>query len=114
METFFPDHLLEILIISITFSTILMLFVQKLKQLSFLNKSWQIWILNLICSFLIGIPFAMTFYQMNFTDGIWVSLFSFIGASSIYYALKNQNIINYHPSSASQTITLSKTKEIKR
>ncbi|MCI5552864.1 MAG: hypothetical protein MR388_03410 [Tenericutes bacterium] len=114
METFFPDHLLEILIISITFSTILMLFVQKLKQLSFLNKSWQIWILNLICSFLIGIPFTMTFYQMNFTDGIWVSLFSFIGASSIYYALKNQNIINYHPSSASQTITLSKTKEIKR
>lgn len=114
MEMFMPEHLSEILLISVTFSTILMTFIQKLKQLSFLTTSWQIWLLNLIFSFAIGIPFTMKFYNLGVIDGIWVGLFGFIGASGIYYALKNQNMINYKPNSISDTITLSKSKEIKR
>lgn len=114
METFFPQHLLELLFISITFSTILMVFIQKMKKLNFINKSWQVWFLNLIFSFLIGIPFTITFYDMTLQDGIWVGLFSFVGASSIYQTLKKQNLINYKPNSVDDNIVLSKEKEIKR
>lgn len=114
MEDFFPTLLIDLLVISITFSVILMAFIQKLKGLSFIRKSWQIWILNFIFSFAIGIPFAITFYDTSFINSLWVSFFSFVGASGIYEALKNQNIINYKPSSISDKITIDKKNEIKR
>lgn len=114
MEILFPDKLLELLMISTTFSAILMMFIQKLKSLSFINKSWHVWFLNLIFSFLLGIPFTLVFYELDIISGIWVSIFSFIGASGIYELLKNQNIINYTPNSVSDTITIPKDKEIKR
>jgi hypothetical protein len=114
MEEFFPTLLLDLLVISITFSIILMALIQKIKSLSLINKSWQVWLLNLIFSFSLGIPFSMTFYDISLPNSIWVGLFSFIGASTIYEALKNQNIITYKPSSISDTITISKDNEIKR
>lgn len=114
MEDFFPTLLIDLLIISITFSVILMALIQKFKDLSFINKSWQIWIIHLIFSFLIGIPFAMIFYDMSFYDSIWVGLFSFIGASAIYEGLKNQNIFTYKPSSLNKTKSIPIANEIKR
>lgn len=114
MEEFFPTLLLDLLVISITFSVILMAFIQKIKALSFIQKSWQIWILNLISSFVIGIPFAITFYGVNIYDAIWVGLFSFIGASAIYEGLKNQNIITYKPSSLKKEKSIPVENEIKR
>lgn len=114
MEEFFPTKLLDLLVISITFGIILMAFIQKVKSLSFINKSWQVWLLNFIFSFSIGIPFAMTFYNTSLKDSLWVGLFSFIGAAGIYQTLKNQKIINYTPSSISDKISISKTNEIKR
>lgn len=114
MEEIFPPLLLDLLVVSITFSVILMAFIQKLKTLSFFHKSWQIWILNFIFSFLIGIPFAMIFYDITLFHSIWVGFFSFVGASGIYEALKNQNIINYKPSSISDKMTIDKENEIRR
>ena len=114
MENFFPEHLLELLVISMTFSVILMMLIQKLKKLSFITKSQQVWFLNLIFSFAVGIPFTIAFYKLTIYDGIWVGLFSFIGAASIYQTLKKQNLINYNPTSVSDTVTISKDKEIKR
>lgn len=114
MEQYFPDNLINLVIISISFSIILMALIQKFKALSAINQSWQIWVLNLILSFLIGIPYGMTFYNLDLKNAAWVGLFSFIGAPSLYQALKNQNIINYHPASVSDTITLSNAQEIKR
>lgn len=114
MEDFFPELLINLLIISITFSVILMNLIQKFKTLSFINKSWHVLIINLIFSFLIGIPFSTTFYNIDLKNSIWVGIFSFIGASSIYETLKNQNIINYKPASVSDTVTISRDNEIKR
>ncbi len=82
-----------------TISVIVMAMIQKLKTLSFINKDEHIFLLNFLLSFLIGIPFSITFFKTNIIDGIWISVFSFIGAPSIYSLLKNQNIINYKPTS---------------
>lgn len=117
MDALITESLLDVLMISITFSIILMALIQKFKDLKFINKGWQIWLLNLICSFLIGIPFTINFYELDFNLAIWVSLFSFIGAPAIYEALKKQNLINYKPKSTSDNkdgITISPDNEIKR
>jgi len=114
MENFLPDLLLELLSISVTFSVILMLLVQKFKDLNFFNKSWKVWLLSLIFSFGIGIPFAITFYDTNIIYALWIGLFSFIGATAIYEGLKKQNFINYTPKSSSDTKTLETKNEIKR
>lgn len=114
MEEIFPNLLTDLLIISITYSVILMALIQKFKALSFIKKSWQIWILNFIFSFAIGMPFAISFYNISILDSIWVGLFSFIGASTIYETLKNQNLISIKPASLSDKITISTDNEIKR
>lgn len=114
MESFFPELLVDLLIVSVVFSTILMMIIQKAKTLSFIKKSWQVWLLNLVFSFAIGIPFGMMFYDLDVKKGIWVGLFSFVGASGIYEALKNQNIINYKPTSISDTVTVPIKNEIVR
>lgn len=114
MEDLFPQHLLDILAISVTFSFILMSLIQKFKTLSCINKSWHVWVLNFISSFLLGIPFSKTFYGTSFCDSIWVGIFSFIGAASIYSALKNQTILTYKPSSISDTIKIPQENEIER
>ncbi len=78
-------------------STIIMATIQKIKALPCITCNKHITILNLILSFLIGIPFSITFFDINLSKSIWVSLFSFIEAPSIYQFLKKQNIINYKP-----------------
>lgn len=102
MDILVSEKLLDILMISITLSTIVMATIQKFKSLSFVNKDYHIFIINLILSFLIGIPFTYTFYDNNLIIGLWISLFSFIGAPGIYEVLKKQNIINYNPKSLSE------------
>ncbi len=116
MENLITDQLLNILTISITFSVILMAFIQKIKDLDFITKGWQIWISNLIFSFAIGIPFAINFYNLELSLAIWVGVFGFIGAPTLYDALKSQNIINYTPKSTddNNNITIAKDNEIKR
>ena len=114
MDNIVPKLLMELLGISMVFSIILMATIQKIKTFPFINKSAHVIFINLILSFAIGVPFSITFYNINWIDGIWIGLFSFVGASSIYQALKSQNLINYTPASVEDSINISKDKEIKR
>lgn len=108
-----PSKLLELLFISVTISTIVMVINQKIKALPFIKKDWHIWILNFIFAFLLGIPFAITFYDLSLGESIWVSVFSFIGAPALYDALRNQNLSSYKVET-SNDITVSKDNEIIR
>lgn len=72
MLDIFPSCLVDLLIISVTLSFVLMLLIQKIKKLSFINKEWQVWIINLFLSFTIAIPFGMKFYDASLIDGIWL------------------------------------------
>lgn len=112
MENIFPQQLIDILIISVTLSMIIMVFLQKLKKCHILKRKWQVLILNLISSFAIGIPFSMNFYDLSINDSIWVSLFCFIGAPTIYEVLKNQTILTYKPTSLDNYVTIPKSNEI--
>ncbi len=84
-----PKCLMQVLSISMVFSVILMALIQRLKSLSIVRTKSHIWILNLIFSFTLGIPFGIIFYQLPFLESIWIGVFSFIGASSIYETLKS-------------------------
>lgn len=102
MNSFLPEKLLDVLIISVTFSVILMALVQKLKELSFMKKTSHIWITNLVLAFLLGIPFTKYFFGQNLINSCWICLFSFIGAPAIYQTLKKQTMINYSPKSLAE------------
>ena len=99
MENVLPSSFVNCLMISLILSVVMMALLQKFKKLPIIKKCWQIWILNLIFSFLIGIPFSMSFYSTGWKDSVWVSLFCFIGAPTIYEVLKKQNLLQYHPES---------------
>ena len=99
MENILPDSFVNCLMISLVLSVIVMALLQKFKKLSCVKHCVHIWILNLIFSFLIGIPFSLWFYHSNIKNSLWISLFCFIGAPTIYEALKKQNLLQYHPES---------------
>lgn len=112
MEQLFPSKLLDLLVISVTFSMVSMVFIQKCKTMKFVNKNWQVCLINFIFSFGVGIPFANVFYNISWIDAIWVGLFSFVGAPAIYDALKNQKIFNYRPTSIDNTVAVPTENEI--
>ena len=116
LDILVSDRLLELLMISITFSVFLMALIQKIKKSKIFHYKWQIWFLNLLFSFVMGIPFTRMFYQTTFKEAIWVSIFGFIGAPTLYETLKKQNIITYKPTSITpnDTVSLPKENEIKR
>lgn len=114
MDILVTEELWTLLLISLTFSIFLMALIQKFKTLSWLRKKWQIWVLNFFFAFLMGIPFSMFFYELRLEEAIWVSVFGFIGAPSLYEALKKQNIISYKPKSLDNVTCIPKTNEIKR
>lgn len=114
MDNIVPSYLIDLLFISATTSVIIMAVIQQFKNLVFIKKDWHVWLINLFFSFGIGIPFAVVFYDLNIVDSIWVSLFSFVGAPTIYDLLKKQNIVNYKPKSLDDKIIVSKDREIKR
>ncbi len=120
LDILMSNTLLELLMISVTFSVFLMAFVQKVKKGKFFRYKWQIWILNLVSAFAMGIPFTMMFYGKNWIESIWVAVFGFIGAPTLYETLKNQNIITYTPASSeaktptAKTVCIAKENEIPR
>ncbi len=115
MDILVSDKLISLLMISITYSIILMAVVQKVKTLVFITESWHIWFVNFFLAFIVGIPFSLSFYSLDIFSSIWVSVFGFVGAPGIYEALKKQNIINYTPSSSNvNKVNISVDNEIKR
>ena len=96
------DDLRLFLIISIAISTITCTFIQKTKKL-FKSSKYLIFY-SLIVNLVIGILFCITFTNISLTNSLWVGLFSFLGADSIYKTLEGK--ISSHED-------IIKTKEIK-
>ena len=86
------DNLKLFLIISITISSITCAFVQKTKGL--FKSSKYLTIYSLILNMAISVLFCISFTNVTLPNSLWIGLFSFIGADSIYKSLEGK-ILSY-------------------
>ena len=77
-----------ILVIAIACSTITVAFIQKTKK--FCRNSRCITWYSFIVNMLFGYFFSMTFASIDYVKSLWVGLFSFIGADTIYRNLEGK------------------------
>lgn len=82
------DFLQELLIISIALSVITCAFIQKTKIHFKCSKCLPVY--SFVVNMSIGIIFCITFTDINFPTSLWVGLFSFLGADSLYKALEGK------------------------
>lgn len=82
------DNLKIFLIVSIIISSITCAFVQKTKGL--FKSSKYLIIYSLIINILVSILFCKTFTDVTLPNSLWIGLFSFIGADSIYKTLEGR------------------------
>lgn len=82
------DYLKTALLISIALSSITCTFIQKTKV--FIKESRYITIYSLIINLLISVLFCKTFTSIDLPNSLWIGLFSFLGADSIYKTLEGK------------------------
>jgi hypothetical protein len=99
------DYLKELLIISIALSTITCTFIQKTKHI--FKSSKYISIYSFIINISIGIIFCLTFTDIEFPNSLWIGLFSFLGADSLYKTLEGK-LSSYSDLESKSTVTISK------
>ena len=85
---FHIEYINELLIISIVISTITCLFIQKTKSL--LPNSKSIIVYSIIVNIIFSILFCKTFTDLKIKDILWIGLFAFLGANSIYKTLEGK------------------------
>ena len=86
------EYLQNLLLISITLSSITCIFVQKTKK--FFNDSKPLPLYSLIINLTFGVLFCLSFTDITFPDSLWTGLFSFLGADTIYKTLEGK-ILSY-------------------
>lgn len=97
------DNLKIFLIISITISSITCAFVQKTKGL--FKSSKYLIIYSLLINMATSILFCKTFTDVTLPNSLWIGLFSFIGADSIYKTLEGR-ISSYEEIISKKNITI--------
>ena len=99
------DFLKTLLVTSITLSIITCAFIQKTK--GYFNCSKCLPIYSLIVNMAVGVVFCITFTEITFPTSLWVGLFSFLGADSLYKTLEGK-LVTYTDIVNKNTITISK------
>lgn len=85
---FHIEYLQQLLIIGIALSAITCTLIQKTK---FLFKSSKfITLYSFIINMVVGIIFSKTFTDVTLPTSLWIGLFSFLGADSIYKSLEGK------------------------
>lgn len=82
------DLIKELLIIAITLSVVTMAFIQKTKYL--FKTSKLIGLYSAVVNIAFAIVFCMSFTEVSILNSIWVGLFSYIGADTLYKALEGK------------------------
>ncbi len=78
----------NILIIAIACGSITVVFIQKTKR--FCNGSNHVPVYSLIVNVVLGFLFSKTFSDISHINSLWVGLFSFLGADTIYKSLEGK------------------------
>lgn len=82
------DYLKNILMISISCSVITAAFIQKTKH--YCPSSKFVVLYSFVVNMIIGFLFSMTFTDIEKINSLWIGLFSFIGADTIYRTLERK------------------------
>jgi len=98
------DFLKTTLIISIALSSITCTFIQKTK--GFFKSSDYITVYSFIVNMIISLLFCKTFTDISIPNSLWIGLFSFLGADSIYKSLEGK-ISSYTDIVTKKGITIS-------
>ena len=80
----------NLLIISMASSVITTSLVQKIKESFTFKKSSFIIIVSFVVSMIFGTLFALTFSNAELKESLWVGLFSFVGADTLYKAFEDK------------------------
>lgn len=78
----------QMLMISITVSTVTCAFIQKTK--GYFKCSNCLSIYSLIINIAFGVIFCISFTKIKFPESLWIGLFSFLGANTIYKSLEGK------------------------
>ena len=82
------DYFKQLLIISIALSIITCTFIQKTKVL--LKNSKYISLYSLLVNLVTSIIFCISFTNIKFPNSLWIGLFSYLGADSMYKSLEGK------------------------
>lgn len=89
------DLIKTLLIIAMASSILSTAFVQKFKSISLIKCSSCLIYISFVISMIFGIVFTLSFTTHNIVDALWVGLFSFLGADSLYKAFENKLFTSY-------------------
>ncbi len=82
------DLLKELLIITIVLSVITMAFIQKTKGIFKTSKFIELY--SAIVNIVFAIVFCISFTEISIINSLWVGLFSFLGADTLYKTLEGK------------------------
>ncbi len=82
------EYLKQLLVVSVALSSITCIFIQKTKK--HFKKSKFITLYSFAVNMLIGYLFCMSFTSISFPISLWVGLFSFLGADTIFKTLEGK------------------------
>ena len=82
------ELLQKLLIIATASSVIACAFIQKTKGM-FKSSKW-VAVYSFIINIIIGIAYCLTFTNIKMPISVWVGLFSYIGADTLYKALEGK------------------------
>ncbi len=99
------ELLQQLLVIAIALSTITCAFIQKTKKI--FKKSKYLCLYSLVINIGCGILFCMKFTNISFPTSIWVGLFSFLGADTIFKTLEGK-LASYKDLVKSDTVCIKK------
>lgn len=82
------DLLKQLLVIAVAVSVVTCSFIQKTKGM--FKKSKWINPYSLVVNVAFGVAFCLSFTEMDIINGLWVGLFSYIGADTLYKTLEGK------------------------
>ena len=105
------EYLQELLIVSIALSVFTCSFIQKTK--GHLKSKKFIQIYSLTINLTLGVVFCKTFTNIVFPSSLWIGLFSFLGADTLYKTLEGK-LLSYGDILSRDKVTISKNNIINK
>lgn len=89
------DLIKMLLVIACASSILSTAFVQKIKTASIIKCNSCLLYISFFISILFGVVFTLSFTKYDILESLWVGLFSFLGADSLYKAFEDKIFASY-------------------